>query len=212
MNSSNNQSKDQQVPQIVRLDLGKYGLSCLAEKYLWDLTSSELGKLIDAFAKEDIAPNIGSQVEPKRIGELLNRSYCRGCGKCCLGVNTSNQLHPGLEVYEDELKLMGKYAHISYKFLRKQTRTGQLLRNPDRPSEVTKTRWLAFPCMFYDPKIKRCQVYEVRPRVCKIYPITLENSFCVKVSCEYGKDIYRSFITELKNKTRFPFPDLVSKL
>lgn len=212
MSSSNNQSENQQISQMVRLDLGKYGLSCLAEKHLWDLTSSELDELIDAFVKEDIAPNLGTPVEPKRIGELLNRSYCRSCGKCCLGVNTSNPLHPGLEVYEDELKRMGKHLHISYKLLRKRTHAGQLLKNPERPNEVAETRWLAFPCMFYDPKIKRCRVYEVRPIVCKIYPITLENSLCVKVNCEYGKDIYRSFVTGLKNRAQFSFPDLASKL
>ena len=212
MNNNNSQSNNQQVSQIVSLDLGKFGLSCLSKKHLWDLTSSELDKLIDAFVKEDIAPDLGLRAEPKMVGELLNRSYCRGCGKCCLGVNTTNPLHPGLEVYEDELKLMGKRGHLSSKFLKRRTRTGQLLRNPDRPREAVKTRWLAFPCMFYDLKIKRCRVYEVRPIVCKIYPITLENSFGVKVNCEYGKDIYRSFVTELKNKTRLSFPDLAPKL
>jgi len=212
MNDSNNQNKNRQLFQILRLDLRKYGLSSLAGRHLWDLTSSELDELLDGFAKEDIAPNIGLRAEPKIIGELLNRSYCRGCGKCCQGANTTNPLHPGLEIYEDELKLMGKYAHFSYKSLRKQTRAGQLLRNPSKPNETAKTRWLAFPCMFYDQKMKKCQVYEVRPIVCKIYPITLENSFCVKVNCEYGKDIYRSFVTELKNKARFSFPDLAPKL
>lgn len=212
MNGSRNQGKDKQASQIFGLDLAKYGLNCLAGKYLWDLTSSELDEVLNAFVKEDMAPSIGLPVEAKRIGELLNRSYCRGCGKCCLGINTSNPLHPGLEVYEDELKLMGKYAHISYKFLKKRTRVGQLLRNPERPSEVVKTRWLTFPCMFYDSKTKRCRVYEARPIVCKTYPVTLENSLCVKVNCEYGKDIYKSFVTELKNKPRFSFPDLVPKL
>ena len=211
MKFDNNQDRPGEASRMATLDLGKYGLSHIAGKNLWELTDSELDQLMDAFVQEDIAPALDLPTRPEIIGALLNSSYCRDCGKCCLGVNTSNPLHPGIEVYEDELKLMGKHAHISYKSLKKQTSTGQVLRNPENPGEVATTRWLAFPCMFYDRKLKQCRVYQTRPLVCKIYPITIENSICVKVNCEYGRDIYRSYVAELRNKVHFSFPETLSE-
>jgi Fe-S-cluster containining protein len=61
--------------------------------------------------------------------------------------------------------------------------------------------------MFYDSKGSKCQVYEVRPLVCKLYPVTLmENytSFAIKVDCEYGKDLYRNLVGCPKDKMRNP--------
>jgi len=144
----------------------------------------------------------GLPPSPQYIEDLLSSSHCRRCGRCCL-VNPLNPAHPGIEAFEDELKSISKYLHASYRSLKRKTRAGKELRNPLAPNEVAITRWLPLPCMFYDSKRNKCQVYEVRPLVCKLYPVTLEESytsFAIKVNCEYGKDLYKNLIGRLKDK------------
>jgi len=184
---------------LIKLDLKKYGLSNLSQKPTSDWTSSEIEKLMDAFAKEDIAPVVSfPYIALSKVDELLRKSYCRRCGRCCLP-NPVDPLHPGVEVSEHELKLMKKKFHISHSCLKERTHVGRQVTHPVRPSEVVTTIYMTLPCMFYDSTKQQCQVYEVRPGVCKTFPIRSgENamSLAIDVRCDYGRDIYRSLIIE----------------
>jgi Fe-S-cluster containining protein len=185
----------------IRLDLEKYGLGYLHQKPSQDWTSSEIESLLDAFAKENIAPTIEFPcvITFSKINELLHKSYCRRCGRCCL-LNPVDPLHPGVEVFEDELKLIRRNFHISHRKLKKRTHVGRQWINPVRPSEIATTIFMTLPCMFYNSTKKQCQVYEARPRVCKIFPIKFRegaSSLSIDVRCDYGRDIYRSLIAEI---------------
>ena len=82
---------------------------------------------------------------------------------------------------------------------------GNQIRDPNSPRQVLNTRWLTQPCMFYDLNNKRCKVYELRPLVCRIYPLVFnDSSISLKVNCEYGKDLYKNIITEIRNKMCAP--------
>jgi hypothetical protein len=122
----------------VKLDLQKYGLSHLRDKNPRDWTDTEADRLLDAFAKEDIAP-IVNLPSLQYIEDLLSSSRCRRCGRCCL-VNPLKPAHPGIEVFQEELKSISKYLRVSYKSLKRKTRVGRELRNPLAPNEVAITR------------------------------------------------------------------------
>jgi len=194
---------------LVDLDLAKYGLSHLAQKRPLDFTATEIDQVLDAFANEDMAPPIfDATVNPRQIDELLSKSYCRGCGKCCLP-NPRNPAYPGVEVVEDELKAIIDHFHISHRAIKKGTKKGDQIRNPNPPYQVLDTKWLTQPCMFHDFKKKRCQVYQLRPLVCKIYPLIFNYSaISLKVNCEYGKDLYRSLMAEIRNSAQSNISDL----
>ena len=186
---------------LVDLDLAKYGLGHLAQKRLLDLTGTEIDQVLDAYANEDMAPPVfNDNGDPRQIDELLSKSYCRGCGKCCLP-NPLNPAYPGVEVVEDELERIIKRFHVSHRAIKNGTKKGGQIRNPYPPYQVLSTKRLTQPCMFHDFKKKRCKVYQFRPLVCKIYPLIFNGSvISLKVNCEYGKDLYRSLIAEIRNK------------
>lgn len=185
---------------LENLNIAKYGLGHLAEKRPVDFTPDEIEQALDAFDKEDMAPPVfDATVNTGRIDELLSRSHCRGCGKCCQP-NPRNPSYPGVEIVEDELKKISRHYRISHKFVKKGTKKGSQIKNPNPPYEVLNTKWLTLPCMFYDLKKKQCRVHELRPTVCKIYPLVFHHSvISLKVNCEYGKDLYRSLMEELRN-------------
>ena len=188
---------------LVDLDIEKHGLGHLAEKRPVDFTPDEIEQALDAFDKEDMAPPVfDANVNPSRIDELLSRSHCRNCGKCCLP-NPRNPSYPGVEIVEDELKKIVKRYRISHKAVKKGTKKGDQIKNPNPPFQVLNTKWLILPCMFYDLKKKQCSVHELRPVVCKIYPLVFHYSaISLKVNCEYGKDLYRSLMEEIRNNAQ----------
>jgi len=188
---------------LVDLDLAKYGLSHLDKKRPLDLTPAEIDQVLDAFDKEDMAPPIfDANVNPGQIDKLLSKSYCRGCGKCCLP-NPRNPTYPGVEVAEDELKAIVKHCRVSRRAIKKGTKKGDQIKNPNPPYQVLNTKWLIQPCMFYDFKKKQCRVHQLRPLVCKIYPLIFNYSaISLKVNCEYGKDLYRSLMEEIRNNAQ----------
>jgi Fe-S-cluster containining protein len=183
------------------LNIAKYGFDHLAEKRPVDFTPDEIEQALDIFDKEDVAPPVfDATVNPGRIDELLSRSHCRKCGKCCQP-DPRNPTYPGVEIVEDELKKISKHYRISHKAVKKGTKKGGQIKNPDPPYEVLNTKWLTLPCMFYDLKKKQCGVHELRPVVCKIYPLVFHHSIIsLKVNCEYGKDLYRSLMEEMRSK------------
>ena len=100
---------------LVDLDIAKHGLGHLAEKRPVDFTPDEIEQALDAFDKEDMAPPVfDANVNPSRIDELLSRSHCRNCGKCCLP-NPRNPSYPGVEIVEDELKKIVRHCRISHR-------------------------------------------------------------------------------------------------
>jgi Fe-S-cluster containining protein len=178
---------------MMELDLQKYGLSHLQKRKIKDWSESDIDELLNAFEHEDIAPTVTIPFTKCNITELLDRSYCRRCGKCCLP-NPLNPNHPGVMVFEDELKLIARHSNFSYRFLKKRTTK---YKTPDRKD----IRRLPLPCMFYQKG--ECQIYEIRPFVCKIYPITDSPSegkvyIAINVRCDYSKDLYKFCITTEK--------------
>ena len=193
----------QQPPDAAQLDLEKYGLSYLTNKYVQAWTDSDIDQLMEALDNENIAPRIPILFTPPNIKRLLSTSYCRRCGNCCL----SNPLYasqPGVLVFEKELKCITKHSNYSYKFLKRKS---VKYNNPER----NDVRHLPLPCLFYQQG--KCTIYDVRPFVCKIYPVKdstpINGKVYITISlrCDYGKDLYRYALNELKKRKK---PTLVA--
>jgi Fe-S-cluster containining protein len=148
-----------------------------------------------AFAAENIAPTVtGLDFSPSIIKALLARSYCRRCGKCC-SPETETASQSGVMVYEDELKRIARHSRFSYKYLKKRSTRYKNTGGED-------VRWFHLPCMFYEKG--GCQIHEIRPFVCRTYPVVAspqaDGRTCVSIilKCDYGKDIYRSIVSDFK--------------
>jgi len=181
---------------MAKLDLEKYGLSYLQTKHSQAWTDSDIEKFIDAFASENIAPTVlGLSFTPDNVNPLLSKSYCRRCGECCLP-NPLDPQHPGVMVFEEELRLIAKYSSYSYKYLKKKAKI-----NTD--PNLARRRYLPLPCIFYQKG--KCQIYDIRPLVCRTYPITDirgQDGISINVRCDYGKDLYKSIIKHPKTRSQ----------
>ncbi len=85
---------------------------------------------------------------------LIKGFKCENCGNCC---NHSNPI----SISKEELEKISKYLGISHKEFKqkyvKQAKSGYFnLKN--------------LPCIFRDEQNKTCEIYPVRPAVCRIFP------------------------------------------
>ena len=183
---------------VLELDLAKHGLAFLKNQPLPTWQDSDIDRLIAAFASENIAPALyGPAFTPANVQGLLALSYCRRCGKCCLP-NPSKLEHPGVMVSEQDLRQIAKNSGYTYKYLKKKT---QLSKDPN----FVQGRYLPLPCVFYDKKKSECQIYDVRPLICRTFPITDipgRVGIAVNVGCDYGKDIYKSILGQMRQRSR----------
>ena len=185
-----------------QLDLQSYGLSHLKGRNLLFIGESDLTRLLDTVGREDRSFYLPIHLSPDNLFQLLTNSDCRRCGKCCVP-NPLNPTHPGVEVFESELKPIARSLGVSPKKLRSKTTKGKLIKDPSQPAEPKMTRRLVLPCPFFDSKLKQCRVYPVRPLVCKVYPVLTSKTLShteVKVNCDYGKDIVRNAIRTLREQ------------
>ena len=176
---------------MIKLDLEKYNLSHLANVDSSDWSTSDIEIIMQAFASEDIAPAIlGIPFKPQTVRALLNVSYCRRCGRCCIPSPITPD-HPGVMVFKEDLINISRRSTYSYKFLKKKAIFNT---NPDFPLK----RYLPLPCIFFNKQKFECQIYDSRPLVCETFPIsdvTNQVGISIDLRCDYGKDIYRHIIT-----------------
>jgi len=186
------------VQDLITPDLEKYSLSHLKTKNPLSWTEPDLNELVDAFAAENIAPAILIPFQPNNIKTLLAQSHCRRCGTCCTS-NILNRNDPGILVFEEELRQIAKNTTYSYKHLK---RLSVKRKSPERDD----VRYLPLPCIFYKKGI--CTIYDIRPFMCKIYPIKdtppINGKVYITISlrCDYGKEIYKSILKYQKEKMR----------
>lgn len=200
----------QQPQRIFKLDLEKYGLSHLYGRNILGINESDLEKFLDALAMDDISLQIPGAFSPDNIREILSMAECRKCGACCVP-NPVNPHSPGVELFEDELKIIADNTGMNYETLLEQTIEGK---NQDAVyplNEIIGTRLLPLPCPFYQEENKECRIYSIRPLVCTVYPIVFaENDeyIEIKVNCAYGKEAAIGALKALKEKN----PDFVLKI
>jgi Fe-S-cluster containining protein len=187
----------------VRLDLKKHNLGHLESKRTIDLTDDEIEQLMDAAAADDIALSLGIPWSRVNIRRALDEGKCMNCGRCC-NPNPNRPDSPGVEVFEAELDAISAASHISREKLLKMTTKGadavESVPNPREP-----TRWLPLPCPFNNQEKHRCEIHQSNPVVCRLYPFSMAGDIlAVHVDCEYGKDIFRNMIKELRQKSKDP--------
>lgn len=185
-----------------KLDFEKYGIGHIKGKNVLFISEPDITKYLDALREEDKSVNLPMSPVPQNIIWLLSQSSCRRCGNCCIP-NPLNPEHPGVEIFESELKPIAKILHSTSKKIKKKTIKGKLINNPLQPTESEMTLRFPLPCPFFISESKQCLVYPVRPVVCKIYPVLSGETFSyteVKVNCDYGKDIVRNAIRVLRQQ------------
>jgi Fe-S-cluster containining protein len=116
-----------------------------------------------------------------------------------------------VEAFEEELKKIADYLHLTYDQMRERTKNSKVVPHPfEDPTKLTFTRWLPLPCPYHGPDGK-CVIYPVRPIVCVIHPVvfTEDNErMSIKANCDYGKDMIKAAFKEVKKSN----PEMVIKL
>ncbi len=180
----------------LELDFSRHGLASLKDKPVHTWQDSDIDRLADAYAEENIAPALyGPAFTSDNVRGLLALSHCRRCGKCCLP-NPATPEHPGVMVSESDRRRIAENTQYSYKYLKKKAPI-----NNDSP--FVPGRYLPLPCVFYDNKKGECRVYDVRPLICTTFPLTDipgRTGIAINVGCDYGKDIYKSVLGQMRQR------------
>jgi Fe-S-cluster containining protein len=172
--------------------LDKYGLSELRDKPLRLWTDCDYEGVLNACARENMAPRLPILFNDDNIARLLEKSCCQGCGRCCgCGGDPIGTNGPGVFVFEAELDCIKKQSPGNWKQLE-----ARLIRHEEAP----RAWFMPFPCIFR--KGERCQVYEARPFACRAFPLSnyqINDKYyiAVNVQCEYGRDLYKAALAEL---------------
>ena len=174
------------------IDFDKHGLGNLRGRQPHQWMQAEMDSFLTACEAEEAAPRINLPFSLDTIQKLLSLAKCRGCGKCCIP-NPKHPEWPGAGLFEDELKEVAKGSLIPFNKLKQQCIYRDTV-------DGRKSYWLPFPCQFRSAK--GCKVYQVRPMACRMYPFVSGDNdpshLILKVSCDYGKDIYRAITRNIK--------------
>ena len=88
-------------------------------------------------------------------------SACEQCeGKCCIG--ESGYIWCSIKEMEGIAKFLGlEFSEFTSKYVRKVGYNYSLVERQNGDS---------FECIFFDANLKRCSIYEVRPKQCRTFP------------------------------------------
>jgi len=106
------------------------------------------------------------ETEPLKF-KILKKIKCKRCGWCCKAQNA-------MLTIEDVKRLMTHLGYNYQKFHEKYL------------DKDMKIPYLKSPCPFLDNE-NRCTIYNIRPKVCKIYPFV--DFFMVVKPCLLGEEI-----------------------
>ncbi len=195
----NNLDDSKYGEDIESLDLAKYGLAELAGRDLLTLEEADMDRLLLALGNDDISLNLPIACNAENVAEALGRSECRRCGRCCRP-NPLNPKSPGVEAFEEELQEIARHLGQPYDDIKKRTGAGHAAPYAYQVVKLGFTRWLPLPCPFHDER-EGCQAYEVRPLVCRVYPIIFtgdDTYLSIRAGCDYGKDVIKGACARLR--------------
>ncbi len=91
----------------------------------------------------------------------FDASACERCeGRCCTG--ESGYIWCSVKEMQDIAKFLGlEFSEFTSKYIKKVGYKYSLIEQKVEDS---------FECIFFDSKLKRCSIYEVRPKQCRTYP------------------------------------------
>jgi Fe-S-cluster containining protein len=169
------------------IDLDKHGISYLKLKPIHSWNDDDFDKLFNAIASEHAAPVVDLPFIEDNIEVLLSVSSCRQCGSCCKA-GTMDNVDASVIASKEEVEVIAEEANTTFeKFIDRLTQHA-----------TTKDAWcFPLPCMFYEGG--QCRIYNVRPEVCRTYPLTgvahEDISYtAINLGCDYGRDIYKRFL------------------
>jgi len=169
------------------IDLDKHGISYLKFKPISSWNDDDFAKLFNAIASEHAAPVVDLPFIAENIEALLSVSSCRQCGNCCKAEITNDE-NASVVADKEELEAIAQEINTDFKEL-----AGKLSKHPTQ-----KDAWCwPLPCLYYQDG--QCRIYNVRPKVCRTYPLTGVaqddiSYIAINLECDYGKDIYKRLL------------------
>jgi len=166
------------------IDLDKHGIGYLKVKQIRAWNDDDFAKLFEAIASEGAAPVVDLPFIAENIEALLSASSCRQCGNCCK-VGIMEDENASIMADKEELESIAAETNADFEEM-----ATKLSKHPTQ-----KDAWcLPLPCIYYQDG--QCRIYDVRPKVCRTYPLTGVayddiSYIAINLGCDYGKDIYK---------------------
>ncbi len=101
-------------------------------------------------------------IEHKDFKYKFDETICATCeGNCCIGESGY------IWITLDEIEQLAKYLDISIDQLVKNYLVKYGYRFSIKEKQLSQNN---FACIFFDTNIKRCTIYEARPKQCRTFP------------------------------------------
>lgn len=144
-----------------------------AELIARELSESDVDGMV--LMRLDIELKIHEEIEPTLV-EILSYFRCERCDKCCSEA-------PATVSDEELIAIAKKTGNEAF----------------DALDENLLVNAFKTPCRFLSKK--KCRIYDLRPRVCRIYPLSLKNfGFVTLVLCPLGKEIQKELENFIRSK------------
>lgn len=179
------------------IDYSKRGLDGILERWrsvdLSSISDSEIEELVGDMYKANRSINLFIPFLTETVAEFFKTFHCHRCGECCVGGGE------GVFLLPDDVQRLSTAMQMSKRQFK------------DKFTFVTGgKRLLPFPCPFYDSNSRSCIVYQLRPDVCRLFPLfpcnkpilakrfyPLTNGACamsVSARCPVGRSIACQFL------------------
>jgi Fe-S-cluster containining protein len=154
--------------------------------------TAELDRMMAYLRDNDMVASIPMKPTKQGVDAFFAIFKCQQCGACCHKM-------PDSCTYQYVFFSIPEYHNIKH-----------LLTRADKKKFIPAKGGFnqAYPCTFYNENQKQCGVYERRPLVCRMYPLSANannkvslniNTFCPG-AFEAAKVIYQSWYKVMNNK------------
>ena len=167
---------------------------------LTDCTDEQIIEFVDSLNARGSAVTLNIPATGEGIAYFFRDVFrCRHCGRCCDG-SLKDAEADGIGIDGPEMDDIASYLETDRKELAERW-----------TSDGDGGMVLRYPCAFRSPETGRCDIYPVRPLVCRYYPLehpatigsgdSMRRVLTVDTDCPSARDVAIRCLTEIRHST-----------
>lgn len=124
------------------------------------IKKKQYDKIVDYYVKENKSYCLQLPFTKVNLNFLEGFLKCEQCGYCCTKLKSRKGNIQHIQLVENEPRIIAKWNGLNEKIFK------------EFYCKEIKGKWyLKSPCFLYDKNNKKCKTYNVRPTVCRMFPL-----------------------------------------